>query len=185
MGPLSSPPPTSTTATTTTTTTTAATTVMSTSIEFTPLATSDPSEATGNPEQLDDDEPISTRSTPRRKRKPTLSQQIERITDAAVSGLGPVLLVLASLLLSTTIFCYFTVFFPYHYTWQEGEGIFGNLAYILHLIWASYLVWGIVANYYFAVRTPPGGVLDGVKSSVSENKRRLSANRSQIQQTWC
>ncbi|KAK3810820.1 MAG: DHHC palmitoyltransferase-domain-containing protein [Benniella sp.] len=135
---------------------------MSTSIEFTPLATSDPSE--NHLDRLDDnnDEPITTRP---RKRKHDLAHQIERLADAAVSGLGPFLLGLAFLLLSMTFFCFFTVFFPYHYTWQEGQGVSGNLSYVLNLIWACYLVWGIVANYYFAVRTPPGGVLDGIHST--------------------
>lgn len=141
---------------------------MSTSIEFTPLATSDPSEYRLDLPEENNDEPITTRPTPRQQRKPALAHQIEKLADAAVSGLGPFLLGLAFLLLSMTIFCFFSVFFPYHYTWQEGEGVIGNSSYILNLIWACYLVWGIVANYYFAVRTPPGGVLDGIHSTVSK-----------------
>ncbi|KAK3840547.1 MAG: DHHC palmitoyltransferase-domain-containing protein [Linnemannia elongata] len=83
----------------------------------------------------------------------------------AISGLGPVLISLAFLLLSVTIFCFYTVFLPFHHPWNEGQGISGNWVYILHMIWATYLVWGILANYYLAVRTPAGSVLDGVSSS--------------------
>ncbi|KAF8927947.1 DHHC palmitoyltransferase-domain-containing protein [Dissophora ornata] len=128
---------------------------MTSSIEFTPLATSEPLDSEPNIE------PITTR----RAKLDLFSIQIDRLTDAAVNGLGPVLLTVASLLLSTTIFCYFNVFLPFHFAWKEGEGLFGNLGYILNFIWACYLVWGIIANYYFAVRTPPGGVLDGVTGS--------------------
>ncbi|KAF8978458.1 hypothetical protein BGZ46_006460 [Entomortierella lignicola] len=130
---------------------------MSTSIEFTPLATSDP---------LDDNEPITTaKPKPKPNSSKSLLNQIERLTDTAISGLGPILLTVAFILLSLTIFCFYTVFLPYHYTWKEGEGIFGNFAYILNFTWSLYLVWGIIANYYYAVRTPPGGVLDGISST--------------------
>ncbi|KAF9980748.1 hypothetical protein BGZ75_008025 [Mortierella antarctica] len=127
---------------------------MSDSIEFAPLATSDPM----------DEEPITTKPAPRSKRN-TLSARVERLTDAAISGLGPVLITIAFVLLSTTIFCFFTVFLPFHYQWKGGEGPFGNWAYILNVVWSWYLVWGIIGNYYFAVRTPPGAVLDGVAST--------------------
>ncbi|KAF9391881.1 hypothetical protein BGX21_011129 [Mortierella sp. AD011] len=133
---------------------------MSASIEFTPLATSDPLDS----EPLDN-EPITTKPKSCPAKGPSILSQVERITDAAISGLGPILLTVALILLSMTIFCYFSVFLPYHYSWKEGEGLFGNLGYILNLIWSLYLVWGIIANYYFAVRTPPGGVLDGLSAS--------------------
>lgn len=131
-------------------------------IEFQPLATSDP---------LDDDQPITTSTTPRKPnphspKHNSLAAQIERLGDMALSGLGPVLISLAFLLLSVTIFCFYTVFLPFHHPWNEGQGISGNWAYIFHWIWATYLVWGILANYYLAVRTPAGSVLDGVSSSV-------------------
>ena len=84
----------------------------------------------------------------------------------AISGLGPVLISLAFLLLSVTIFCFYTVFLPFHHPWNDGQGVSGNWVYIFHWIWATYLVWGILANYYLAVRTPAGSVLDGVSSSV-------------------
>jgi len=132
---------------------------MTSSIEFTPLATSDPLDIEPNLE------PITTR---RRTRLDLLAAQIDKIADATINGLGPVLLTVASLLLSTTIFCYFNVFLPFHFSWKEGEGVYGNLGYILNFVWACYLVWGIIANYYFAVRTRPGGVLDGVSSSVRQ-----------------
>ncbi|KAG0310698.1 hypothetical protein BGZ97_012399 [Linnemannia gamsii] len=136
---------------------------MSENIEFTPLATSDP---------LDDEQPITT-STSATTRKPnphspkhnSLAAQIERLGDMAISGLGPVLISLAFLLLSVTIFCFYSVFLPFHHPWNEGKGISGNLAYIFHWIWATYLVWGILGNYYLAVRTPAGSVIDGVSSS--------------------
>ncbi|ORZ16093.1 DHHC palmitoyltransferase-domain-containing protein [Lobosporangium transversale] len=138
---------------------------MSNDIEFTPLATSEP---------LDDEQPITTNTKPtipRLRRRPTLSARIEQLTDVAISGLGPVLLVVAFLLLSIVIFCFFTVVLPFHYTWKKNEdeegsiGILDNLAYILHFVWSCYLVWGIAANYYYAVRTPPGSVLDGISST--------------------
>ncbi|KAF9110471.1 hypothetical protein BGX27_006295 [Mortierella sp. AM989] len=133
---------------------------MSTSIEFTPLATSDPLDS----EPLDS-EPITTKPKLPPSKGNSILEQLERCTDSAISGLGPVLLTIAFILLSITIFCFFTVFLPYHYSWKEGEGVFGNLAYVLHFVWSLYLIWGIIANYYFAVRTPPGGVLDGISAS--------------------
>ena len=165
---------------------------MSTSIEFSPLATADPDmEMQAQPlhrqqqEQLDDEdlEPITT--APRRPfpRKPTLSDRVEKLTDSAIKGLGPILITVAFVLLSVCIFCFFTVITPYHYTWNEGQGLFGNLGYILTMIWSSYLVWGIMANYYYAVRTPAGSVLDGVKnSSVSPfSPQRVSLRTRNVQ----
>lgn len=148
-------------------------------IEFTPLATSDP---------LDDEQPITTststttrRPNPHSPKHNSLAAQIERLGDMAISGLGPVLISLAFLLLSVTIFCFYSVFLPFHHPWNEGEGIFGNLAYIFHWIWATYLVWGILANYYLAVRTPAGSVLDGVSSSVNKPN---NGNRKRAERIW-
>ncbi|KAG9065246.1 hypothetical protein KI688_002569 [Linnemannia hyalina] len=68
-------------------------------IEFQPLATSDP---------LDDDQPITTSTTPKKPnphspKHNSFAAQIERLGDMAISGLGPVLISLAFLLLSVTI----------------------------------------------------------------------------------
>lgn len=140
---------------------------MSSSIEFTALPTSDPLDIDleQGPILPTTYPPTSTASSspPRPKKKPTLSARIDQLTDKAIDGLGPVLLCLAFLLLSICIFAYFTVVFPFHHPWKEGEGVFGNLGYIANMIWSYYLVWGIAANYYYAVRTPPGGVLDGIE----------------------
>lgn len=143
---------------------------MSRSIEFTALPTSDPLD------DLEQGGPIlpttypSTAATfspnaPTRlpRKKSTLTAKLEQLTDKAIDGLGPILLCLAFLLLSICTFAYFSVVFPFHYQWQEGEGVFGNLGYIVNMIWSCYLVWGITANYYYAVRTPPGEVLDGIE----------------------
>ena len=153
---------------------------MSTSIEFTPLATSDPDYELQPPshqqqhhagqystvgEDEEDLEPITTAPKRPSPRKLTLSDRVEKLTDGAIKGLGPVLIVIAFILLSLNIFCFFTVILPFHYGWKEGEGIFGNLGYILNLTWSCYLVWGVVANYYYAVRTPAGSVLDGVQNA--------------------
>ncbi|KAG0048473.1 hypothetical protein BGZ83_006589 [Gryganskiella cystojenkinii] len=154
---------------------------MSTSIEFTPLATSDPDyelqpqQQRHQPKQhataLEDEEELEPITTaPKRPiyRKPTLSDRIERMTDSAIKGLGPVLICVAFVLLSLCIFCFFSVILPFHYEWKDGEGLFGNLGYILNLVWSCYLVWGITANYYYAVRTPAGSVLDGVQSAAND-----------------
>lgn len=153
---------------------------MSTSIQFTPLATFDPDFELQQPPHLrgpppllhepgndeeEDLEPITTAPKRTSNRRPTLSDRVEMLTDAAIKGLGPILITVAILLLSVCIFCYFTVVIPYHYTWNEGEGVLGNLGYVLNTTWSLYLVWGIVANYYYAVRTPAGSVLDGVRNS--------------------
>ncbi|KAG0097504.1 hypothetical protein BGZ93_002608 [Podila epicladia] len=144
---------------------------MSRSIEFTALPTSDPLDMDleqGGPILPTTYPPTAATSSPNAptrlpRKKSTLTAKIERLTDKAIDGLGPVLLCLAFLLLSICTFAYFSVVFPFHYQWQEGEGIFGNLGYIVNMIWSCYLVWGIAANYYYAVRTPPGGVLDGIE----------------------
>ncbi|KAG0237514.1 hypothetical protein BGW42_000724 [Actinomortierella wolfii] len=109
----------------------------------------------------EDDQPITTRP---RKRIARLSDHIERLTDGAIKGLGPFLIVLAILLLSLCTFVYFTVHVPYHFQWQEGQGLIANWAYVLNTIWSLYIVWGILGNYYLAVTTPPGSVLDGLNA---------------------
>ncbi|KAG0317561.1 hypothetical protein BG000_004515, partial [Podila horticola] len=131
---------------------------MSSSIEFTALPTSDPLDI-----DLEHGPILPTTYPPtpssnasqsnapsRLLKKPTLSAKIEQLTDKAIDGLGPVLLCLAFILLSVCTFAYFSVVLPYHYQWQEGEGIFGNLGYIINMTWSCYLVWGIAANYYYA-----------------------------------
>ncbi|KAF9584511.1 hypothetical protein BGW38_006196 [Lunasporangiospora selenospora] len=141
---------------------------MSDRIEFTPLPTSEPSDDVRLDIPLASSSSSSSPPPPpppppqRRRRKITLSDRVEQVTDAAISGLGPVLIVVAFCLLSVTIFCYFTVFVPFHYPWQDGQGIFGNLGHVFHFIIGLYLVWGILGNYYYAVVTPPGSVLDGI-----------------------
>ncbi|KAF9413374.1 hypothetical protein BGZ94_000756 [Podila epigama] len=170
---------------------------MSRSIEFTQLPTSDPldidlergesfptsaystktnndtaSSATPSTSAAASSSPSHGTSTGLPRKPKTLSGRIEQLTDKAIDGLGPVLLTLAFVLLSTCIFCYFTVVFPYHHQWKEGEGIFGNFGYVLSMIWSCYLVWGIAANYYYAVRTPPGGVLDGITRTTDDGLYR-------------
>ncbi|KAF9976684.1 hypothetical protein BGZ73_008081 [Actinomortierella ambigua] len=113
----------------------------------------------------EDDQPINTRP---QKRIAKLSDYIENMTDGAIKGLGPILIVLAILLLSLCIVCYFTVYVPYHFQWKEGQGIFANWAYILNTIWSLYIVWGILGNYYLAVVTSPGTVMDGL-NAVDDN----------------
>ncbi|KAF9930101.1 hypothetical protein FBU30_000851 [Linnemannia zychae] len=115
---------------------------------FAALPTSDPA----------DNRPITTKP----HRKLTFADKIERLIDRTSSSLGPILLGVAFILLSLTITCYFTVYLPYHYQWKEGDGIQGNIGYVMTMVWSLYLVWGILANYYYAVTTPPGSVLDGL-----------------------
>ncbi|KAI7830723.1 DHHC palmitoyltransferase-domain-containing protein [Gamsiella multidivaricata] len=125
---------------------------MSASIPFEPIPTSDPAP----------DEPIATR--PRRTQL-SFADRVELLIDIASRRLGPILITLAFILLSLTIYCYFMVFIPFHYPRQvEGEEEASNLGYIANMIWSCYIVWGIVANYYYAVSTPPGYVLDGIST---------------------
>ena len=134
---------------------------MAASIPFAAVPTTDPA----------DNEPITTRQP----RKVTFPQRIELLIDAATAGLGPILIFLAFLLLSLTIFCYFSVFIPFHYRRSEGEEggeRSNNAGFIANMVWSCYLVWGIVANYYYAVTMPPGSVLDGI---ASENVCRQSS----------
>ncbi|KAI8598654.1 DHHC palmitoyltransferase-domain-containing protein [Dissophora ornata] len=124
---------------------------MDASIPFAAVPTTDPA----------DNEPITTRQP----RKVTFPERIELLIDAATARLGPILIALAFLLLFLTTFCYFTVFIPFHYPQcegEEGEGQSSNAGYIANMVWSCYLVWGIIANYYYAVTTPPGSVLDGI-----------------------
>ncbi|KAG0011750.1 hypothetical protein BGZ81_002009, partial [Podila clonocystis] len=83
-----------------------------------------------------------------------------RLIDVMSVYMGPVLLTLAFVLLSLTIFCYFSVFIPFHYPSAEEESDTSwSIGYITQMIWSLYVVWGIQANYYFAITTPPGSVL--------------------------
>ncbi|KAG0036719.1 hypothetical protein BGZ82_003812 [Podila clonocystis] len=85
------------------------------------------------------------------------------LIDVMSVYMGPVLLSLAFVLLSLTIGCYFSVFIPFHYLSEEEESDTSwSIGYITQMIWALYVVWGILANYYFAIITPPGSVLGKV-----------------------
>ncbi|KAF9319556.1 hypothetical protein BG003_008809 [Podila horticola] len=86
-----------------------------------------------------------------------------RLIEVMSVYMGPVLLTLAFILLSLTISCYFSVFIPFHYP-SEGEesDTSWSLRYIAQMIWSLYVLWGILANYYFAITTPPGSVLGKV-----------------------
>ncbi|KAG0330130.1 hypothetical protein BGZ99_007993 [Dissophora globulifera] len=127
---------------------------MSAAIPFAAVPTSDP----------DDKEPITTR-----RRKLTFSERMELLIDAMSARLGPILISLAVLLLSLAIFCYFAVFIPYHYPRQETGEASDRFGYIANMVWSGYLVWGIMANYYYAVTTPPGTVLDGISAENDES----------------
>ncbi|GJJ72342.1 hypothetical protein EMPS_04699 [Entomortierella parvispora] len=140
------------------------------SAAFAPLATHDPSSK--------DDLPFTTapKKSPAYWTTPSdssssysaLADRIQVLVEVTSSRLGPILLVIASVLLSLTIYCYFAVFIPFHYQWPEGTGPGENLGYLSTMVWSLYLVWGILANYYFAVQTPPGTVMDGVSSDNQE-----------------
>ncbi|KAI8352353.1 DHHC palmitoyltransferase-domain-containing protein [Mortierella sp. GBAus27b] len=125
---------------------------MSASIPFQALPTSDPA-----------DHEISTRP----RRRLTLEDRLERLIDRVSGGLGPILIVLALGLLSLAFYCFFAVFIPFHYPPPpEGqEQTISNVGYVANMVWACYLVWGIMANYYFAVTTPPGAVIDGLSQN--------------------
>lgn len=123
---------------------------MSSSIPFQPLS-SDPT----------NHEPITTRP----RRKLSLADYLELAMDRLSEGMGPVLIVMAVILLSITIYCFFAVFIPIHYPQaQEGEGGTRSAGYMANMMWSCYLVWGILANYFYAVITPPGSTIDGVSS---------------------
>ncbi|KAF9980521.1 hypothetical protein BGZ65_004997 [Modicella reniformis] len=134
---------------------------MSTSIAFEPLPGSDPA----------DTETITTRP----RRIPTFEDRIELLVDKANAKLGPFLVFTAIILLFLNIYCYFAVFIPFHYPQQKDEEedkerTNSNVGYIANMIWSCYLVWGIIANYFYAVKTPPGSVLDEV---LPENEGNL------------
>ncbi|KAK3810844.1 MAG: DHHC palmitoyltransferase-domain-containing protein [Benniella sp.] len=132
---------------------------MSASMPFEPLLASGPSGHNHNHNQ--DQEPITTRP----RRKLTLSDRIDICIDRTSGKLGPVLIVTAVILLSMTIYCFFAVFIPFHYPRQpEGEETASHAGYVANMVWSCYLVWGILANYYYAVNTSPGSVIDGISS---------------------
>jgi hypothetical protein len=132
---------------------------MSASMPFEPLLASGPSGHNHNHNQ--DQEPITTRP----RRKLTLSDRIDIFIDRTSGKLGPVLIVTAVILLSMTIYCFFAVFIPFHYPRQpEGEETASHVGYVANMVWSCYLVWGILANYYYAVNTSPGSVVDGISS---------------------
>ncbi|KAG0323845.1 hypothetical protein BG004_003603 [Podila humilis] len=93
-----------------------------------------------------------------------------RLMDVLSARLGPIMLTLAAILLSLTTFCYFSVFIPFHYQphnqTEEGDNRESSwtLAYITQMTWSLYILWGILANYYFAVMTPPGSVTAAVSA---------------------
>ncbi|KAG0362125.1 hypothetical protein BG005_006620 [Podila minutissima] len=91
-----------------------------------------------------------------------------RLIEVTSVYMGPVLLTLAFILLSLAIFCYFSVFIPFHYPAEEEESDTSwTLGYITQMIWSLYVILGILANYYFAITTPPGSMLD--KASIGDH----------------
>ncbi|KAF9425094.1 hypothetical protein BGZ94_007856, partial [Podila epigama] len=115
----------------------------------------------------------------------TLEDRILRLIDWTNARLGPILLTIAFVLLSLTTFCYFSVYIPFHYPYPSlhlspdtdldtGKRLGGSAegspatetmmsgrskGYYANMVWSLYLVWGLVANYYYAITTPPGSVL--------------------------
>lgn len=128
---------------------------MASSMPSEPLLASEPSGHNHNQDQ----EPVTTR----RRRKLTVADRIDLFIDRTSGKLGPILIVTAVVLLSMCIYCYFVVFIPFHYPQQpEGEETASYAGYVANMIWSCYLIWGIMANYYYAVKTPPGSVVDGI-----------------------
>ncbi|KAG0087350.1 hypothetical protein BGZ93_006455 [Podila epicladia] len=115
---------------------------------FSSLPTADPETEEG---------PITTSKPCKYKAR---SRMALRLIEVLSVYMGPVLLTLAFILLSLTIFCYFSVFIPFHYPSEEEESDTSwTLGYIIQMTWSLYVIWGILANYYFAITTPPGSVL--------------------------
>ncbi|KAG9327133.1 hypothetical protein KVV02_008763, partial [Mortierella alpina] len=93
---------------------------------------------------------------------------IPRLMRAANARQGPILIGILSVVLSLNTYCLFAVHLPFHFQWLPGEGIQTNASYLLNLFWSCYLVWGVAANYYYAIKTPPGSVLDGMSTEDEE-----------------
>ncbi|CAO3563206.1 unnamed protein product [Mortierella alpina] len=89
---------------------------------------------------------------------------IPRLIHIASTRQGPILISILSVVLSLNTYCLFAVHLPFHFQWLPGEGIQANANYLLHWLWSCYLVWGVAANYYYAIVTPPGSVLDGIST---------------------
>ncbi|KAF9357748.1 hypothetical protein BGX26_003144 [Mortierella sp. AD094] len=126
---------------------------MSASIVFDPIPTSDPA---------DDKEPITTRP----RRKLSYIDRIDLLFDAASSRMEPILVIFAVIVMLQIFFCFFAVFLPFHYSGQKlGEEEESNSnGYFLTIAWSCYLTWGVVANYYYCIATPPGSALDEIST---------------------
>lgn len=91
----------------------------------------------------------------------------DKAANTVILAVGPVFIVLAVGLIGLATTVYFTVVFPYIYTWDD-DYIWTKVYYYMGLIFSIYIVVCIFFHYYMAIRTTPGGVLNaGVEQSVS------------------
>ncbi|CAG8539303.1 856_t:CDS:2 [Cetraspora pellucida] len=93
----------------------------------------------------------------------------DKAANTVILAAGPVFIVLAVGLIGLATTVYFTVVFPYFYTWDE-DYIWTKIYYYMGLIFSVYIVACIFFHYYMAIRTKPGGVLNaGVEQSDSDD----------------
>ncbi|CAG8559642.1 7449_t:CDS:2 [Ambispora gerdemannii] len=90
----------------------------------------------------------------------------ERAANTLIRTVGPLFIVLAIALIGMAVAVYFTVVFPYFYTWDE-DYIWTKFRYYAGLVFSIYIVVCIAFHYYMAVRTRPGGVLTGSTAPTS------------------
>ncbi|KAG9287737.1 hypothetical protein G9A89_004140 [Geosiphon pyriformis] len=92
----------------------------------------------------------------------------DKAASTLIRTIGPVFIVLAVTLIGLAVLVYFSVVFPFFYTWDD-DYIWTKFSYCLGLAFSVYIVVCIAFHYYMAVRTKPGGVLNGGTTSSDPN----------------
>ncbi|PRP82291.1 hypothetical protein PROFUN_10363 [Planoprotostelium fungivorum] len=82
--------------------------------------------------------------------------------DFMIGCVGPILIFLATVLISGIAFIHFTALVPYY-----SPEI--SVVYLLHMVWSVWLLFNIGFNYYKVVTTPPGCTADIPQELYSED----------------
>lgn len=93
-----------------------------------------------------------------------------KVVDRAISGIGPVFIAIAVILLDMCALAYYLVVFPYGHSWS-GASLLYKIYTGFTLLFTLYIIYAIHFHYYMAIFTPPGDMKEYRKSTEEVNER--------------
>ncbi|CAO3698789.1 unnamed protein product [Rhizopus stolonifer] len=87
-----------------------------------------------------------------------------KVVDKAISGIGPVFIAIAVVLLDMCVLAYYLVVFPYGHSWS-GASLLYKIYTGFTLLFTLYIIYAIHFHYYMAIFTPPGDMKEYRKST--------------------